>query len=122
LYVVRPFGTIDNNSLVSGGDLRKKYAAAIRTLTLWLLLFLVLPALTMLAVGIVDVHDEYDASPDATMLSAWPIDFTCTIGTESRQSFWVDTLNHGLFNSGLKAFSGLAGSFLETRCTPCAGC
>jgi len=89
LYVVRPFGTIDNNSLVSGGDLRKKYAAAIRTLTLWLLLFLALPALTMLAVGIMDVQDEYYVLPDATMLSAWSIDFTGTSGADCRQSFWA---------------------------------
>lgn len=90
MYVVRPFGTIDNNSLFSGGDLRKKYAAAIRTLTLWLLLFLALPALTMLAVGIMDVRDEYYVSPDATMLSAWSIDFTGTSGVDSRQLFWGD--------------------------------
>jgi len=89
LYVVRPFGTIDNNSLFSGGDLRKKYAAAIRTLTLWLLLFLALPALTMLAVGIMDVQDEYYVLPDATMLSAWSIDFTGTSGADCRQSFWA---------------------------------
>ena len=90
MYVVRPFRTIDNNSVVSGGDLRKKYAAVIRTLTLWLLLFLVFPALTMLAVGIMDVQDEYYVSPDATMLSAWSIDFTSTSGADSRQLFWGD--------------------------------
>ena len=50
-------------------------------------LLLCLPILPLTALGIVDVHDEYYAAPEAATLSVVSVDFSGASGNDSRQSF-----------------------------------
>ena len=49
-----------------------------------------LSALPLTALGIVDVHDEYYAAPEAATLSVISVDFSGASGNDSRQSFSVE--------------------------------
>jgi len=53
-------------------------------------LLLWLPFLPFSALGIVDVHDEYYAAPEAATLSVISVDFSGASGNDSRQSFSVE--------------------------------
>ena len=53
-------------------------------------LLLCLPILPLTALGIVDVHDEYYAAPEAATLSVVSVDFSGASGNDSRQSFSLE--------------------------------
>ena len=53
-------------------------------------LLLVLPFIPLTALGIVDVHDEYYAAPEAATLSVVSVDFSGASGNDSRQSFSLE--------------------------------
>ena len=53
-------------------------------------LLLCLPILPLTTLGIVDVHDEYHAAPEAATLSVVSVDFSGASGNDSRQSFSLE--------------------------------
>ena len=53
-------------------------------------LLLGLSFLPLTALGIVDVHDEYYAAPEAATLSVVSVDFSGASGNDSRQSFSLE--------------------------------